>query len=414
MMAQKTTRLMQLSKRSDANIVLAAAFILPGILAIGGLAIDLRLSNNAANELQFSLDAAALAALNDDSITNANVTAFAQSFVAQNMDAKCIPSVSATKQTGKVTVDATCTLKTTLLVYINKPTITVDQNAVAERSQGGTSPCVLALSGESQTSIRINSSGTINAPNCAVQSNATGRSAIFVNNRGSITADSVCAIGEVRQNNGGDISPAPEPNCPKVSDPLASLPIPENAEAPCERLSLQAGFDQEISPGVYCGNTTVNGGTTLTLQPGTYVFRDGPIILNSGSSLVGSDVTLYFHDKRSLIRANSRINLQIDAPDTGPYAGIAVFQNQSIESGQGPSFQINSDSQSYIEGIYYTPRSELTLNSDAGFNNSASYSMIVVDRLTVNAGATLNLNADYDSATPLPEALTTSEPKLTQ
>jgi hypothetical protein len=148
------------------------------------------------------------------------------------------------------------------------------------------------------------------------------------------------------------------------------------------------------------------------MRPGTYVFREGALILNGGSSLIGSDTTLYFHDDQSRIRANAQINIQLDAPDSGPYAGIVVFQNQAVSAGTGPSFQINSDSTSYIEGVYYTPGSELTINADAGFNQSAAYSAIMVDRLTANAGAALNLNSDYESGTPLPELLKETPPRL--
>ena len=398
-------------KDDDGNLILAAAFIIPALMAIGGLAIDLRRGNNASNELQASLDAAALAALGDESVTNANVSAFAQSFVTENMDAKCVPSVTGTKQDGKVTVSGTCILDTTLLVYINKPTITVSEEAIAEKSGSSGSPCVLALSDKNRTAIMMNSQGGIYAPTCGVHANAPSKSAIFVNSGAYIAAESICTTGKLKKNGGAEIWPNPTSYCPSVTDPFASLSIPENADGPCERLNLQVSFNQEIPPGVYCGNTIINNHKTLTLQPGTHIFRNGPIILNSGARIVGNDVTLYFHDKKSNILANSRVDLEIDAPDTGPYAGIAVFQNQTIKN--GPQFIINSGSNSYIEGVYYTPRSQLTLNSDSGFNTKAAYSMVIMDSMIVNAGAALNINSDYGSATPLPDVFSEGEPRLT-
>ncbi|MCR9270764.1 MAG: hypothetical protein NXH72_12310 [Hyphomonadaceae bacterium] len=396
----------------DANIVAAAALILPVLLIAAGASIDLRRANNVAADLQVSLDAAALAAVADDSVTGENAAAFVTTFVSRNLDPKCVTSVTATKLDRTVTVNGSCTLPTTFLGYINKPTLTVNQAATAQQRRPEDTPCVLALSDRDQTAIRVNAGASINAPSCGIHSNATGLSAVFVNNDGSIEARSVCMSGEARVNNNGTINPSPQGYCDYVADPLASLPIPDNAEAPCQHLNFDASYDQEISPGVYCGTITVTSGTTITMQPGTYVFREGAIILNGGSSLIGTDTTLYFHDDQSRIRANSQINIQLDAPDTGPYAGIAVFQNQNVSAGTGPSFQINSDSNSFIEGVYYTPGSELTINADAGFNQSAAYSAIMVDRLTLNAGATLNLNSDFETATPLPELLQETPPQL--
>ncbi len=396
----------------DGNVLLATALMIPAIMTVVGGAIDFRRANNVAADLQTSLDAAALAALSDKTVSQDNVTSFVQNFVTRNLDSECTLALNVTKAGGTVSIEGSCAVPTTLLAYINKPTLTVRQSSVAEQRRPEDIPCVLALSDQDQTAIRVNAGASINSPACGIHSNATGLSAVFVNNDGAIEASSVCMSGEARVNNNGTINPPPQGYCDYVSDPLASLPIPSNAEAPCEYLNFDGSYDQEINPGVYCGTITITSGTTITMRPGTYVFREGALILNGGSSLIGSDTTLYFHDDQSRIRANAQINIQLDAPDSGPYAGIVVFQNQAVSAGTGPSFQINSDSTSYIEGVYYTPGSELTINADAGFNQSAAYSAIMVDRLTANAGAALNLNSDYESGTPLPELLKETPPRL--
>ncbi|MEM1037080.1 MAG: pilus assembly protein TadG-related protein [Pseudomonadota bacterium] len=399
-------------KDDDGNLILAAAFIIPALMAIGGLAIDLRRGNNASNELQASLDAAALAALSDESVTNANVSTFAQSFVTENMDAKCVPSVTGTKQDGKVTVSGTCILDTTLLVYINKPTITVSQDAIAEKSGQGQTPCVLALSRNASPAISINSGSMLNAPGCQVHANSSDSEAIYVNSQSSIIASETCSVGGTETNSGSSIQPSAIENCARLDDPFEYLQKPTNTSG-CNHRDFKPGVSTTMSPGIYCKKTEIEDGITVTMLPGTYVFRKGELVINSGGKLVGSDVTLYFHDKEAYLLANSDSTVQLDAPDSGYYQGIVMFQNRKVSEGDAQPFEINSRSKSFLEGVTYLPKSHFKINSKSDVNTSASYSVIVANTIEVNSESALEIASDFDSGTPLPDIFTESEPRLT-
>ena len=43
-----------------------------------------------------------------------------------------------------------------------------------------------------------------------------------------------------------------------------------------------------MTPGVYCSKTLLNSGSTATLLPGVYIFKEGDFEINSLSSVTGN------------------------------------------------------------------------------------------------------------------------------
>jgi hypothetical protein len=48
-----------------------------------------------------------------------------------------------------------------------------------------------------------------------------------------------------------------------------------------------------LNPGVYCGGLTIKKGLVV-LNPGLYIFRDGPLYVQAHGTLKGDDVTILF------------------------------------------------------------------------------------------------------------------------
>ncbi|MEM5516806.1 VWA domain-containing protein [Henriciella sp. AS95] len=134
--------------KSDERGVAAMLFALVGvvILMVVGVAIDVQRGMSADKRLQSSLDAAALAgakALENASTTDAQIitaarAAFAANIAAGHTDVTCsTPNVAINRTSGRVTVDADCSLPTTManLVKIDKMDMTDIATARASITQ---------------------------------------------------------------------------------------------------------------------------------------------------------------------------------------------------------------------------------------------------------------------------------------
>jgi hypothetical protein len=133
-----------------------------------------------------------------------------------------------------------------------------------------------------------------------------------------------------------------------------------------------------MQPGTYC-NKTISG--TVTLEPGTYVFKGGKINLGGNGSLSGTGVTIFLMDGAELsMNANQSINLS--PPDSGPYSGIVIYQARSNTTGM----TINGGSNSSISGFVYAPGAQVTYNGNSDTASTACL-RIVADTIKMNGNS---------------------------
>lgn len=189
-------------------------------------------------------------------------------------------------------------------------------------------------------------------------------------------------------NNTNNLNPQPTLISTPVPDPLAwvtndnswSLPSCYNS---CYNTSTNS--NTLLYSGLTYGGVNVNSGT-LTLSPGTYYFT-GNLIVNSGASLQGTGVTIYFTSGATMM-ANSGSSVSLTAPTNGSLAGILFYQDPSdtaqmiLDSGSGGVYQ----------GAVYLPQGSLDFNSGA---QATAYTIIDVNSLTIDSGG--QLNDDYSS-----------------
>ena len=127
---------------------------------------------------------------------------------------------------------------------------------------------------------------------------------------------------------------------------------------------MQSGQTRSFAPGVFCEKLEIKDGATVTLEPGIHVIRDTEFIINSGGRVIAQNVMIYLQDNRSRINFNGGSSIDLRAPATGGYAGIAVFQDRSAATDY---HILNSNSSSRIEGVVYLPNNDLHLNSGSSF-----------------------------------------------
>lgn len=265
-------------------------------------------------------------------------------------------------------------------------------SARAEATQGDSPYCIYVAAqpaGSPQLNlsqaVNINSGGHLTA-SCGLMDDSNSTTALLADNGAHVQTTENSVVGGVLLNGNGNsvhVDPTPTTNAPALPDPLSYLKPPNN---PGGCTSLTNGKGGSISSGCYSG-ININSGNSLTLGPGVY-YLTGGINVGSGASISGTGVTLYFAS--GALQMNSGSNLNLVAPTTGPYAGIAYYQDPADTT----QIIYDGGSKSALQGALYAPDAQLVINSGG---NVAAYTIIDVQSMILNSGAKLSLGNDYSS-----------------
>ncbi|MEQ7872377.1 hypothetical protein ABDK56_00005, partial [Sphingomonas sp. ASV193] len=148
----------------------------------------------------------------------------------------------------------------------------------------------------------------------------------------------------------------------------------------------------------------VNSNKTLTI-PDSY---NGPIYINGGSATFRGNFTcksctivLTNSDTSSTatignVKANANANVNITAPTSGPYQGLAFYQDRRASDCNNCNL-INGNSNSLITGAMYFPNQELQYNGTGNTNSVCS--KFVAKRITFTGNSGNNQFAGLKDCT---------------
>ncbi len=275
--------------------------------------------------------------------------------------------------------------------------------------------CMVALasSGAAQ-GIRTNGSPVANMNGCNVMSNTAAQC-----NGSNLNAGLGLAHGT---SNGCGVKPIS--GVDPVADPYYGLRtnIPALSSSPCPAnsppypqetkhgnsytvaasnqvsgtLSLNAGNNFR------CGDQMLTGDTVIDTSggPAVLVVENGQLDLN-GHSLTtsnGSAVTLVFSGADTAGTNYSHAptdntngsggKLDLNAPNSGPWSGVAIYQDPSLTSGLDVSAAGNSPTWN-ISGLIYMPHASVTLKGavDKATNGGHSCVVMIADNFTISGTA---------------------------
>jgi hypothetical protein len=354
------------------------AFALSAIPLLGlmGAAVDYSRATSARADLQAAADAAALAGL---SVSQERRIAVAQQVFAANvlkLEGMSADANVSLPDSQRVRVEARASVPLKLFSGINTTGINVGAQATAFRpsSQAG-SGCFFLLDPAANGALRINGGSRIDAPRCE----AHVRSGIvdsFIFNAGSTFNQArVCVRGSALLN--GTISNVQQ-GCAAEDDPYRST-IPSVTAGACDYTNqvFNAGPPTiNLTPGVYCGTTIFNGSPQINFAPGLYVIRDGTMIFNSGSIVRGTGVTFHFTGNACCgagLTMNGQMQMYLDAPTSGPYANILMFQNPSLPS---RNFIFNNELGQKLSGLIWLPTQDVQFNSRSNGTDSDAIALV--------------------------------------
>jgi Flp pilus assembly protein TadG len=252
--------------------------------------------------------------------------------------------------------------------------------AVAARVGTSRKYCVVALGqADVQVDVDINGAPKADLSGCGVMSNEN-----------MVCSGNARGVAAFADSPTGDSSPCGQVahNIPsaKIADPYAKLAtnIPEYTCSSYATTTLTAA--PTGSEKTYCGDVTLGANITIT-QPMVIVIRNGKLNLNS-KTLTGSALTIIFSGTNgtSSHYVDGKGTLNITAPTSGPWKGVALYQDPSLT--QGVNFTAAGSTQELIvSGLFYFPNAEVILSGAVNKDvTSAPCLAIMVGSLRVNGG----------------------------
>ncbi|NTH14249.1 pilus assembly protein [Agrobacterium rhizogenes] len=373
-----------LAADKNGNFAILTALIVVVIVGAAGGAIDFARALSVRADLQGNLDAAVLAAAREP---QGRRLAEAQAFFRAGVSSLAEYDPSATfalDADGNVSGEARASLKTTLLAVLNFDELPVSVRAAAIASDGSPaangSPCILLLN-KDQNALYVNSGAGIQKTDCEIHAHsAASPAATFTDGGNGLKVAKICIKGaQVAYNN--QLNPKVERGCKVSPDVLAST-MPSVSPLGCDS---QLGGHlpdnkavQKLSPGTYYNGLSANGSPRIEFTPGLYVIKNGAWFFNSGTTLVGTDVTFYFADTSSM-HFNGNVNIDLSAPKQGPYKDILIFETPGLAP---TDWLFDGNRNAQLNGIIYLPSRNIHFNSNFAMNNDRA--AIVLDKMSLD------------------------------
>jgi Putative Flp pilus-assembly TadE/G-like len=416
------------------TVAVIMAFMFPILIGAFGLGFEITNWYLKTRAMQNAADAAAIAAATNGS-SNYNIEASAVAAlygfvngnnnvtVAASNSATCPADPSITPPCYSVTISSMVPLYLTeVLGFQGNSSLngareqTLTSAAVANNTTIQQPVCLLGLD-TSGTAVRSNGGPTTDFTGCTVMSNSAGTC-----NGSNLKATMGLAHGT---NNGCGITG--HSNIPILSDPYAYMAsnIPTDLPTRCSN-----SYPQESKHGsTWSGGTTWTGSKSLTgtasLAGNTLICGDlrltGDVTINAPSGAVlyienglldlqgyklqtasGSAVTIVFtgtntgsyqHYPTDNSGGSNGI-LDIEAPKTGPFPGMAIYQDPSLTRNVDFTYAGNSPTWDLTGGTYF-PNADVTVSGvvNKSANGAQCFVMIAKDVL-------LNGNGAFYSQTP--------------
>jgi len=391
------------------NVAITFAFTMPVLLFLMSLAVDYGMALGNRRMLQEAADAASLAGAKELSLADANrvnvaavVDAVVAAYVKTNIKAGAPPvkvqssviDVPSLPQQVKVEIAQTMPLA------FKQTSIKLNVTAVASII-GKPNLCLLALDPSNMGTIYIQKSAAVVGQNCSIFSNSSHSNGIKAFGSSKLSGSVICSAGGF---SGGkaNYSPTPIPDCPQFPDPLVGRPEP-NAAGCSETNLVLTNKTTSLSPGTYCGGLTINGSSNITLKPGIYIMKDGPLSVEGTSKFIGLNTGFYFTGPNARLFLDRLTTIDLTAPKDGMMAGILFFGSRSQSDVQ---HDILSDNARNVLGTIYFPSGTLSIDANQPIADKSAYTAIIVGKMTANSGPTVYLNTDYSASdVPVPDGI---------
>ncbi|MGI9513830.1 MAG: pilus assembly protein, partial [Anderseniella sp.] len=357
--------------------------------------------------LQGLADSAALASAKQlaiSNVTQSQVVSVAKAFVLQNSDVS-----DSVQVTVKTDMDSTVAVAVTevwqpVFAHFFSSKVTPIAAAATARVYGTGSVCVLGLDETATQTISLGNKAKLTANSCNVVSNSVDSRSLVVGGTASMSAQNIYTAGGYVGSMSA-FSPTPVEDASKMDDPLADRPAPNFAGCDHTDYTVKEGM-VTLSPGSYCGGLLISGNADVTLRPGDYIIKDGPLSVTGKGKIAGKYVGFYLTGADATLQFSSGSSVSLTAPKDSVLSGLLFYEDRN--SPVGRTHRIASDNARLLLGTVYLPQGKLMIDANKPVADQSSYTAVVVRTLVLKAGPNLVLNSDY-GATDIPAPASQSE-----
>ena len=409
--------LRRLAASEGGNTLVSFGIAFPVIAAAVGVGLDYAGAAQTRGKMQAVTDAAALYAAREFQMVQANVdkvSAVARNYASQIQGVAVDVAVDATALTVRVTLDKDVA---NLFGQLGWGGTTHVRTTATAKMTNGLPLCLLALEPRAKGAITLQKNARLTAPACVVNSNSTSASGLVSMDDAVLQAGLICSAGGKVKTKNTNYTPEPKTDCPVMPDPLSGRQPPASATCTFTDKAVSAATET-LQPGVYCGGLTVTSGATVTLSPGTFIFRDGPLVVDGGASLRGSDVSIYLKGPGANLTFATASTIHLTAAKSGPLSGILIYDDPTGAEAPEKSGKhakpdksprehaILSDDARMLLGTIYMPKGRLIIDATRPVADRSAYTVLVVQQLDLYEGPNLVLNTDYRATdVPIPEGV---------
>lgn len=420
------------------NVAVAFALLAPALLAVAGGAVDFQSIRTQREDLQHAADALATRGAREFLLENAT-----EGQIEALVEATAEAQYERTLGAFSLAVDAVARDKTVTTGLSQPPRkgfflhhlpaysepVSVAATAVA---RGSSNVCVIALEEKGEGAIKTESSARLDAAKCSVLSNSTSSRGVEAAGLSKMKAALICSAGGAR-GSPFNFEPSALTDCPVYEDPLKERLEPEVGACDHHNLvlgqagplsglvghtlttaiSLLDGSDEdtlvgytrfELQPGIYCGGLSIRADADVHLEPGVYVFKDGPLEIELGGRIYGKGAGLFFTGDGAVFNFKPQSIVHLTAPTDGIMAGMLVMEDRARKETE--TYSILSANARMLLGTIYLPNGRLRVDSIMPIADASAYTAIVTRYLRMSGSPKLVLNADYSTTNvPVPEGI---------
>ena len=430
-----------------ANVAVPGAVLFCGLLALVGGGLDLMSVSNQKASLQELADSAALAAVHELAVTDEDAERVKEvaRYYAESSDWELTKFDTVLNlEAREVTVSLASKPRTNFPEMFSGMD-DISATATARLSGRGGNICMIGLSPEAMSTLRLKSRSRITADTCAIYSNSTSSSSMWVASTAEVSADLICVAGGYQ---GGAMNGASDElnntmleDCTPVSDPLAMRIKPDVGA--CDYTDTVVRNSEELDPGVYCGGLIVDAGKAR-LNPGEYLITGGPLHITNNGTLAGEHVGFYLSGPEAKLQFDYDSNIAVSAPKDGILTGLLLFsspyeaattaasssskkrrsrkrdreRSRRTDGVQKADHYIRSDNARRLVGTIYLPNGKLLIDGRKPIADRSEYTVIIADTFELQDGPNLVLRTDYHlSDIPVPAGVgpvADQEPRLVE
>lgn len=397
--------------KADKSGVVAVQFgllIIP-VVAFVGLAIDYSRALAAREALKQVVDAAAIAGARLPATSSSNRHDAASKMLTASLANMKLQDAQTSIQANnaRVLVSANYTMKTNFMAILGTTELQVAASTSAQSQvENGGVACMVSLNETTPDGLHMQGINKVSSRNCWTWVNSSSPTAINAVGASMGTAQGFCSHGGV--SGAEHFDPQPYTQCDQIADPFAakfSSYHPANAFDNCDYTNKRyQNGTHEMQPGVYCGETELKPQAIVTMRPGIYVFRNGPLVVQAQAELKGNGVSLFFIGTNTTLEVRGGGNIDLKAPSSGELAGFVVVDRKWPGFSDVREAEIQGGGRVKFEGVIYVPQWKLNIGGNGDMNQESKYVAIVADSFYMEGNGRLFIQSDA-SAAGLPDLM---------